>query len=82
MKICCALFAFCLLFVTGCVEQEIEYTKKLGFGFKDKVNYPKIKDHRLTLENAARIKKNAAYEIIEDILGMVTVPTEAVFEER
>ncbi len=50
MKICCALFALCLLFVTGCVEQEIEYTKKLGFGFKDKVNYPKIKDHRLTLE--------------------------------
>ena len=27
-------------------------------------------------------KKNAAYEIIDDILGMVTVPTEAVFEER
>ena len=41
-----------------------------------------VLDHRLTLENAARIKKNAAYEIIEDILGMVTVPTEAVFEER
>jgi len=41
-----------------------------------------VLDHRLTLENAARIKKNAAYDIIEDILGMVTVPTEAVFEER
>ena len=41
-----------------------------------------VLDHRLTLENAARIKKNAAYEIIDDILGMVTVPTEAVFEER
>jgi MoxR-like ATPase len=41
-----------------------------------------VLDHRLTLENAARIKKNAAFEIIEDILGMVTVPTEAVFEGR
>ena len=41
-----------------------------------------VLDHRLTLENAARIKKNAAREIIDDILGMVTVPTEAVFEER
>ena len=41
-----------------------------------------VLDHRLTLENAARIKKNAAYEIVEDILGMVTVPTESVFENR
>ncbi len=41
-----------------------------------------VLEHRLTLENAARIKKNAAAEIIDDILAMVTVPTEAVFEER
>ncbi len=41
-----------------------------------------VLDHRIMLENAARIKKNAAYEVIEDILGTVTVPTEAVFEER
>jgi MoxR-like ATPase len=41
-----------------------------------------VLDHRLTLENTLRIKKNAAYDIIEDILGMVTVPTEAVFEEH
>jgi MoxR-like ATPase len=39
-----------------------------------------VLDHRLTLENTLRIKKNAAYDVIEDILGMVTVPTEAVFE--
>ena len=41
-----------------------------------------VLDHRLLLENAARIKKNAAYEVIEDVLGMVTVPTESVFENR
>ncbi len=41
-----------------------------------------VLDHRLTLENAARIRKNAAYEVIEDVLGMVTVPTETVFEDR
>ena len=33
-----------------------------------------VLDHRLLLENAARIKKNAAYEVIEDVLGMVTEP--------
>lgn len=41
-----------------------------------------VLDHRLTLENAARIKKNAAYEVVEDVLGMVAVPTERVFENR
>ena len=41
-----------------------------------------VLDHRIMLENSARIHKNAAYNVIEDILGMVTVPTEAVFEER
>ena len=41
-----------------------------------------VLDHRLLLENAARIKKNAAYEVIEDVLGMVTVPTESVFDNR
>ena len=38
--------------------------------------------HRLTLENALRIRKNAAEEIIEDILAKTTVPTEAIFESR
>ncbi len=41
-----------------------------------------VLDHRIMLENSARIHKNAAYNVIEDILGTVTVPTEAVFEER
>ncbi len=38
--------------------------------------------HRLTLENALRIRKNAAAEIIDDILSKTTVPTEAIFEAR
>ena len=37
---------------------------------------------RLTLENALRIRKNAAEEIIDDILTKTTVPTEAIFENR
>ena len=41
-----------------------------------------VLDHRIMLENSMRIHKNAAYNVIEDILGSVTVPTEAVFEER
>ena len=45
------LFLFlALLFCAGCVKQEVEYTKKWGFGFKDKVNYPKLKEYDLTLE--------------------------------
>ena len=38
--------------------------------------------HRLTLENALRIRKNAAEEIVDDILTKTTVPTEAIFENR
>ena len=38
--------------------------------------------HRLTLENALRIRKGAAAEIIDDILAKTTVPTEAIFEAR
>lgn len=41
-----------------------------------------VLDHRIMLENSMRIHKNAAFNVIEDILGTVTVPTEAVFEER
>ena len=41
-----------------------------------------VLDHRIMLENSARIHKDAAYNVVEDILGMVTVPTEAAFEER
>ena len=38
--------------------------------------------HRLTLENALRIRKGAAAEIIDDILDKTTVPTEAIFDSR
>lgn len=38
--------------------------------------------HRLTLENALRIRRGAAMEIIDDIVAKTTVPTEAVFEAR
>lgn len=38
--------------------------------------------HRLTLDNASRIQKNAAKNVIDNILSLVTVPTEAVFENR
>ena len=41
-----------------------------------------VLDHRIMLENSARIHKNAAFNVIEDVLGSVAVPTEAVFEER
>lgn len=41
-----------------------------------------VMEHRLQLENSLRIRKNAAAEIIDDILGRTTVPTEAVFEAR
>jgi MoxR-like ATPase len=41
-----------------------------------------VLEHRLQLENSLRIRKNAATEIIDDILSKTTVPTEAVFEAR
>ena len=41
-----------------------------------------VLEHRLTLENALRIRPDAAAEIVEDILSSVAVPTEAVFEAR
>jgi MoxR-like ATPase len=41
-----------------------------------------VLEHRMVLENALRIRKNAAAEIIDDIISSVTVPTEAVFEAR
>ena len=41
-----------------------------------------VLDHRIMLENSMRIHKDAAYNVVEDILGTVTVPTEAIFEER
>ncbi|MBQ8717892.1 MAG: MoxR family ATPase [Clostridia bacterium] len=41
-----------------------------------------VLEHRMVLENALRIRKNAAAEIIDDIISGVTVPTEAVFEAR
>ncbi len=44
------LLALTVLLFAGCTRQEVEYTKKWGFGFKDKVNYPKLKNYDLTLE--------------------------------
>lgn len=41
-----------------------------------------VLEHRMVLENALRIRKNAAFEIIEDIISGVSVPTEAIFEAR
>ena len=41
-----------------------------------------VLEHRLTLENALRIRKNAAAEIIDDILSATAVPTEAIFEAQ
>ena len=41
-----------------------------------------VLEHRLQLENSLRIRKNAASEIIDEILSKTTVPTEAVFEAR
>lgn len=46
-----------------------------------KVAHP-VLDHRLILENASRIRKNAATQIINDIISVVPVPTEAIFEGR
>jgi hypothetical protein len=50
MKKLFLLSALGLLLMAGCAKQEVEYTKKLGFGFKDKGNYPKLKKYDLTLE--------------------------------
>ena len=44
------LAASVLLFAAGCASEKVVVEKKLGFGFKDRGNYPKIKDHRLSLE--------------------------------
>ena len=45
------LFAvLCAVLGAGCIKQEVEYTKKVGFGFKDKVNYAPLKEYDLSLE--------------------------------
>lgn len=41
----------------GCVKQEVEYTKKWGFGFKDKGSYPKLKGYDLSLELSPGARK-------------------------
>lgn len=46
-----------LVLLCGCVKQEVEYTKRLGFGFKDRVNYPKLKGYDLTLELSQGARK-------------------------
>jgi len=38
-----------------------------------------VLDHRIMLESAARLKKNAAAQVTDDCLSGVRVPTEAVF---
>ena len=52
--------AAALIIMTGCARQEVEYTKKWGFGFKDKGHYPKLKDYHLTLELSSGSRKFAA----------------------
>lgn len=54
------LLALTVLFFAGCVKQEVEYTKKWGFGFKDKGNYPKLKNYDLTLELSPGAREFAA----------------------
>lgn len=39
-----------------------------------------VLDHRIMLESSARIRRDAAYTVVEDVLKSVRVPTEAVFE--
>ena len=39
-----------------------------------------VLEHRIMLESAARIRKNAVGEIVDNILKSTRVPTEAVFE--
>ncbi|MBQ2241831.1 MAG: MoxR family ATPase, partial [Clostridia bacterium] len=39
-----------------------------------------VLEHRIMLESAARIRKNAVGEIVENIIKSTRVPTEAVFE--
>ena len=39
-----------LVFAAGCAAEKTVVEKKLGFGFKDRGNYPKLKDYKLSLE--------------------------------
>ena len=57
MKIGLLFLIVSLVVCAGCVKQEVEYTKKWGFGFKDKVNYPKLKNYDLTLELSSGTRK-------------------------
>ena len=77
MKICCAFFAFCLLLTAGCVQQEVEYTKKWGFGVKDKGTYAKLKDYDLSLElspGSRRFKAGLPGELIFILRNKGTKP--------
>lgn len=60
MKVFTLLAFFALALLAGCAKQEVEYTKKWGFGFKDKVNYPKLKNYNLTLELSPGTRRFAA----------------------
>lgn len=44
------LLTLAAFLAAGCAKQEIESTKKWGFGFKDKGFYPKLKNYNLSLE--------------------------------
>jgi hypothetical protein len=57
MKKIFLLLAAALFFCAGCVKQEVEYTKKWGFGFKNKGTYPKLKNYDLTLELSPGARK-------------------------
>ncbi|MBO5791600.1 MAG: hypothetical protein J6S54_03925 [Lentisphaeria bacterium] len=54
------LLGLAAVLLAGCAKQEVEYTKKWGFGFKDKVNYAKIKNAQLTLELSPGSRKFSA----------------------
>ncbi|MCQ2353745.1 MAG: MoxR family ATPase [Clostridia bacterium] len=40
-----------------------------------------VLDHRILLESSARIRRDAAFFVVEDVIKAVRVPTEAVFAE-
>ncbi|MBR2373194.1 MAG: hypothetical protein IKA87_03080 [Lentisphaeria bacterium] len=46
----CGVWLLLLLLTGGCVESKVEYTKRYGFGFTDRKNYPKLKDYKLSLD--------------------------------
>ena len=60
MKSLLCLLALGTLLFSGCVKEEVEYTKKWGFGFKDKGVYKKLTNYDLTLELSPGSRKLTA----------------------